>query len=299
MKKFFESFSNLKGEGTIWGIALRKRSNVPLYKDGLSEFTFIKNSFRYWKADPFLFDYNGQTFLFAEMFDRIKGKGVVGVAKIKNGKCGRFKVCLDLDYHLSYPCVFVMNDEILMVPECAKSGKITAYKCTDFPYSWEKAFDICNEVGVDTTPLQRETDTNTFFVSTIRTKSNKENNCLFAIDLSGTKKALIENDPTTRPAGHFIVDGDTVLRPSQDCSNSYGGALVFKNVVNSSIDDYQEETEFTIHASDINLSSMPFDFNGIHTYNISQEYEVIDLSYNVGKSLQYIIKKMIRHFYLK
>ena len=204
MKNYFKSYRKLKGEGTIWGLAIRKANGKYLYDGNFSEFTFIKNSFRYWRADPFLFEHNGETYLFAELFDRLKGKGKIGVAKIKNGKCGKFRICLDLPWHLSYPCVYKRNNEIYMVPECARSGRITVYKSKSFPYEWEEAYVLYEGAGVDTTPVQIEDHPFGFF-TTLKTEDNNKNNCLYYIDNDSKQaKLLIENDFTVRSAGHIF-----------------------------------------------------------------------------------------------
>ena len=296
MKNYLKSYRKLKGEGTIWGLAIRRSNGKYLYDGNFSEFTYIKNSFRYWRADPFLFEHKGETYIFAELFDRLKGKGKIGVAKIKNGKCGKFKICLDLPWHLSYPCVYKQNSEIYMVPECARSGKITVYKSKSFPYQWEESYVLYEGVGVDTTPVQIEGHPFGFF-TTLKTKDNNKNNCLYYIDNDSKQaKLLIDNDFTVRSAGHIFSEGSKTLRPSQDCENTYGGGLFFKMIESLSVDDFKEKNYRRINVSDIKTDNSSICFNGINTYNKTNTYEIIDLSYDVGKSPQLILKKALRHF---
>lgn len=296
MKNYLKSYRKLKGEGTIWGLALRQVSGKYLYDGNFSEFTFIKNSFRYWRADPFLFDHNGETYIFAELFDRLKGKGKIGVAKINNGKCGKFIICLDLPWHLSYPCVYKQNNEIYMVPECARSGKITVYKSKNFPYEWEEAYVLYEGAGVDTTPVKTESNRFGYF-TTLKTRDNNKNNCLYYIDNDSKQaKLLIENDLTVRSAGHIFSIGSNTLRPAQDCKNSYGGGLFFKTIDDCSVEHFKESNYRRIDVSDIKTDNPSISFNGIHTYNKTDTYEIIDLSYDVGKSPQLILKKALRHF---
>lgn len=296
MKNYLKSYRKLKGEGTIWGLAIRRSNGKYLYDGNFSEFTYIKNSFRYWRADPFLFEHKGETYIFAELFDRLKGKGKIGVAKIKNGKCGKFKICLDLPWHLSYPCVYKQNNEIYMVPECARSGRITVYKSKYFPYEWEEAYVLYEGAGVDTTPVQIDGYPFGFF-TTLKTKYNSKNNCLYYIDnKSKQAKLIVENDFTVRSAGHIFSEGSKTLRPSQDCENTYGGGLFFKMIESLSVDDFKEKNYRRINVSDIKTDNSSISFNGIHTYNKTDTYEIIDLSYEVGKSPQLILKKALRHF---
>lgn len=296
MKNYFNSINQLKGEGTIWGVAFRKRSETCLYEGNRSAFTFIRNSFRYWLADPFLFDYEGKTYLFVEMYDRIKAKGIIGCAIIRNGKCGRFKKCLDIPYHLSYPCVFRHQNDIFMVPECARSGKITVYKSVKFPYEWREEYVLYEGEGVDTTPVLQNDADELLFLTTLKTEKNRKNNCLYAVSRNQTEKLLIENDDTVRSAGHLIRKNNDLLRPAQDCTQSYGGALIFKRILACTADAFCEENFARIEADEIEVNNSQYAFNGIHTYNQSEKYEVIDLSYDVGKSLPYLIKKIRKHF---
>ena len=297
MKKLLKSIKNLPGEGNIWGLAIRKRHASTLYQGDFSSFRFIKNSLKYWRADPFLFDYKDKTFVFAELFDRISGKGVIGVAKITNGRCSRFKVCLKLPYHLSYPCVFERNNEIFLVPECAKSEKVTVYRSVDFPYKWEKAYTLYEGAAVDTTPIPSVLSKQMMFFTTLKDNVHPLNSCLYAISDNKDATLLLENDFTVRSAGHIIVEENRVIRPAQDCTLYYGQGLLFKEISFSDLTkDYQEKTYRNISVDDLRINNTKLRFTGVHTYNLSNHYEIVDLSYSVGKSIPYIIKKIIRHF---
>lgn len=296
MKNYVKALRELPGEGTVWGLAMRERGNKTLYQGDYSPFRFIKNSFLYWRADPFLFDYQGDTYVFAELFNRIKGKGVIGVAKIKNGKCGRFKKCLDLPFHLSYPCVFERDHEVFLIPECAKSKKITVYRSVSFPYQWAEAYTLFEGAAVDTTPVPPTVCSRPYFFTTIKDDTHPANSCLYAIDGSGKPTLLTDSDYTVRCAGHFIVDEGCVLRPSQDCTDYYGQGLIFKKTVYSAkTGSFREDVYRYIHASDIKTDEKK-NFSGVHTYNLSERYEIVDLCFSVGNSLPYLIKKVIKHF---
>lgn len=63
-----------------WIIAIRKR--------GEEQFRIIPNTLRYWCADPFVKEIDGHTFLLFEMYDRLKGKGLIGYRKFDGIKWG-------------------------------------------------------------------------------------------------------------------------------------------------------------------------------------------------------------------
>lgn len=52
-----------------WSVAWREKPCGTLLKDLDTPFEIIPNSVRYWAADPFLFVYHGETYIFAELYD--------------------------------------------------------------------------------------------------------------------------------------------------------------------------------------------------------------------------------------
>lgn len=305
IQHFIDVIKNFPEEGKIWTLAIRKRMDKTLYDGNAEGFIIIPNSFRYWRADPFLFEHDGKTYLFSELFDRLTGKGKLGVALIKNGKCGKFRTCLNLQWHLSYPCVYKHNDDIYMVPECSRSGSVSVYKCIKFPYKWEKVKELCNYPGVDTTPIPITQNSERRFISTLHTENHNKNDNLYLLYDNGCQPMLLkENDYCARPAGSFFEIEETLYRPSQNCVKDYGSSLMINKVEKLDEEGIKETTILNVYppaekdCSDGVVIKLKDDksycFNGIHTYNISSEYEAIDLSYTVGKSLQYFLRKIYK-----
>ena len=55
-----------------WTVAYRRRNgNATLLEDIVSPFVCIPNTWRYWCADPHIFEENGKTYIFAELYDRV------------------------------------------------------------------------------------------------------------------------------------------------------------------------------------------------------------------------------------
>lgn len=307
MLRLIELIKNFPSEGTLWAIAFREHKGEYLYEgNNKDDFIFIPNSFRYWRADPFVIDFEGKTFLFAELFDRIKGKGIIGVAQIINGKCGKFKPCLELDEHLSYPCVYEEKGEIYLIPESSRSGNISVYRSVEFPYKWEKHKEIYHGEGVDTTPCPFGFNDKKCYVSTLPINGNSNDNLYLITEDSKEVVPVIKNDFCSRPAGHFIVSEDKIYRPVQNCNDDYGSNILINQFVSISENGLKEETVTSIYPQDgvihsdgisvsVKGSELPA-FNGLHTYNLSEKYEVIDLAYSVGRTPQYFLRKLIKHF---
>lgn len=270
-----------------YAIAFRKRSGHTLYEDNPSKdsFILIKNSIRYWRADPFLFKHNGTNFLFAELYDKRKSKGVLAYAKLHGMHCGRFRVCIEEDCHLSYPCVFQRENQIFMIPETKENGRVTIYKAISFPEKWEKYKEICFLPCVDTTPFVLNDEY--YYFTTIASDKTSDDNLHSIREKDGSIRKLLSNNLCSRSAGSVILSGDIMIRPSQD-DTTYGDAVVF-NKVKSFDDNYSEtvfrrilppgnstnNTEFCVTVEGYGNGK----FDGLHTYNVNEDYEVIDLRY--------------------
>ena len=265
-----------------YAIAFRQRNGKALYEDEGSGdgFILIKNTFRYWMADPFLIKHNGINYLFAELYDKKHSKGVIGYAKLKGNRCGRFHICLSEKYHLSYPCVFCRDSSIYMIPETADNKEAALYEASDFPKKWKKVKVICGQACVDTTPFSYQNE-NYYFTTVVNEHSSDDN--LFLInEKNGECKPLLKDNLCLRSAGN-------VIRPSQD-DTVYGDAVIFNRVNVFSVNGYEEIPYKKVLSPDSETNgenvcvallnnTKKIQFNGLHTYNINDDYEVIDLRY--------------------
>lgn len=271
-----------------YAIAFRQRRGNALYEDNPSSDSFfvIKNSLRYWRADPFIFKYLGTNYLFAELYDKRKSKGVLAYAKIKGTHCGRFHVCIEEDYHLSYPCVFQRGSEIYMVPESKENGKVTLYRAISFPRKWEKYKDLCDLPCVDTTPFVFENEY--YYFTTVASDKSTDDNLHLFREKDGSIQPLLFNNLCARSAGNVIIDKNQMIRPSQD-DTVYGDAVVLNRVDlfgNGSYNEVPYRRLLPFNSTNESMSvcvntkgNEKNAFNGLHTYNANDDYEVIDLRY--------------------
>lgn len=275
-----------------WSIAFRKRKDGLL--DDCSDFRIIKNGHKGWYADPFLFEYHGETYLFAEFFSYKLRRGVIVYAKYHSdtGVFDDYKEIIREDYHLSYPIVYEYHGEIFMLPEANQSGALYCYKAVEFPEKWEKSAAVINDVHlVDTTPFVFDGIPYAFGVDI----SNSTKALLFLKYNGDTLDIIDRIDPCdmgiSRPGGRVIDSGNRSVAVTQDCSDSYGKALNFIDL---------EVKEDKLFLSNILKRITPEQVRlingkqpeGIHTYNFSQELEVIDIKY-YKKSFYRIILKIL------
>lgn len=272
-----------------YAVAFRQRYGSALYEDNSSEapFILVKNTFRYWMADPFLVKHNGQNYLFAEMYDKKCSKGVIGYSKLNGNRCGNFRVCLEDTYHLSYPCVFYRDNDIFMVPETKENREMALFKAVRFPKKWEKHGVICNKPCVDSTPVIYKNEQ--YYFTTIANERSSNDNLFLVREKNGEISELLTDSLTLRSAGNIIADKNSLIRPSQD-DTTYGDAVIFNRIESFGVENYRESPYRKIlppgvdaDENDINIqlnnNTKKIQFNGLHTYNMNEDYEVIDLRY--------------------
>ena len=253
-----------------WNVAYRRKTGI--LEDLETPFEVLKNTYRSWAADPFLFENNGETYIFAELYDYSIGRGSIGYHRIGD-KNGQWISVISEPYHMSYPQIFIKNGEIYMMPEANASGMLYCYRAVHFPDQWEKLEPIRTDVRyVDTTLFDW---------------AGKELALAYQVDKEPYQLKLLdlqipENDHSIsvsrinqrRPAGS--MDTKRRIRPAQDCDEDYGKALVFYEYSIDENMNYHETEIARITPKQLSLSKHLY-LDGIHTYNTSDHYEVIDI----------------------
>ncbi|MEZ5654176.1 MAG: hypothetical protein R3E87_26885 [Burkholderiaceae bacterium] len=90
---------------------------------------------------------DGRLHCFVEEFDHALGRARIAVlAEQPDGGWQRLGIALDEPHHLSFPYLFRYQGQLYMCPEAYTSGRITVYRCTEFPLCWEPASVIMDDV---------------------------------------------------------------------------------------------------------------------------------------------------------
>lgn len=222
-------------------------------------------------ADPFLFEWHEQTYVFFESWKRDGGKGSIWCAELDaNGAPTSPRQVLARDYHLSYPFVFEWQGEIYMLPESWDNGTIEVYRANNFPWEWRLASSLFNFRAVDSTLLEHDGKLWLFTAGVGGAKDTEgtELSIFFADSLFGKWRAHPKNPVvcdvrSARPAGSVFRLGDTLVRPAQDGSVEYGHAITLNQIEVLSETDYREVPFATIQ---------PDRIPGIHaTHTVNQE----------------------------
>lgn len=265
-----------------WNIAIRKRGDKSLWeKSGeTKKFTVLPNTIRYWAADPFIISVGEKDYLFFEMFDRLKSKGLIGYREINGNKIGKMKIAYEADHHLSFPYIFEYKNEYYMMPEYSEGKELFVLKATHFPDKWEKIESwMQGKRFVDSVLLSHEGE-NYLLTQDLQSGYSSEKFSIFIRKgkewVPHKQSPVVKSLANARLAGKTFFERNQLIRVAQDCQDGYGTKLHFNNILKLSEDEYEEEMFRTISVEDIIVDSKEH-FCGIHTYNSGDCYEVIDL----------------------
>lgn len=275
----------------FWTVAYRKRQgNNTLLNDTATPFRVIPNNWRYWYADPHLFCHGGNTYVFAEAYDRVLRQGVISCCRITENGTTPWKVVLKQPYHLSYPHILRKDGQIYMIPESYVADEIAVFRAKNFPEQWEKVA-VLKKGGepLDSTVF---TCNGTRYLMTMVTENEKS--CLKQYSLAddgtmGEGLCIAQDDPNSRPAGHLFRAEDRLIRPAQDCTESYGCALNFYEVTTAEESRYEEKLIRKIAPGELR-SDWKLAHGGLHTYNMTADYEIIDLKNYENDPLFWIMR---------
>lgn len=254
-----------------WNVAFRKKPQGTILEDRASVFTVVPNHFRFWSADPFVFEHEGKVYIFAELYDYVLRRGVIGVPEYRgDNRFSQWRVVLKESFHMSYPFVFRMGGEIYMIPETHRRKAVLLYRATKFPDQWELDKILREDVAwVDTTIIPDGDG----FLGFAQSITNGETSDI-TIRLNSNLQLIREEsskhpDPVRqRPGGRMFRRNEEIIRITQDCVDDYGKALFFC---------FEETGERIRIAPDELCFSKSISIDGMHTYSATGTMEVIDI----------------------
>ncbi|MBA5808213.1 hypothetical protein F9883_10015 [Morganella morganii] len=247
-------------------------------------------------ADPFIYYYNSKYYILYEAlnYDTDKGYISIGTLDIQNKEIIDKHIIIEENYHLSYPFILKIDDELYIIPESSYNNTIDLYKCIEFPYKWEKTRTLIDNISaVDTNLINKN---GMWYLLTSEKRmgvSFGDELSLYVTDdpLSGIFLPIIGNPVVhdiskSRNAGEILNN----IRVSQDCSKRYGYRVNFMEINELSENNYSERY--------IKSLKLPFGTIAMHTYNSAGNIEIVDLKiinispYFLYRNLSRIIKKL-------
>ena len=201
-------------------------------------------------ADPFLWERDGETWCFFEVYDYRTGRGHLSAGKLTPDGLSDVTEVLKTEYHLSFPFLFEHDGELYMMPETCGAHRIETWRCIEFPNRWERAATILDDVIAADSSLARIGDEWWLFTN-ISTDPFGEMNSelhLYKVDGPGmtelTPHALnpvVFDSRTARNGGRILEKGGAYYRISQDNSHGrYGYGVNVMKIDHISLKDYRE-----------------------------------------------------------
>jgi len=229
-------------------------------------------------ADPFPFSYEGIDHLFFEDYIYSKKKAVISWCYLRpDGTLSQPEVVLEGRHHFSYPFVFEYDSGIYMIPETAKKKTVEMYQAVNFPHEWKLVKTLFSGVSAVDATLHYEDGRYWMFLNLGEYGSSTYDELfLYYSDTPfGPWQAHASNPVKTdvrsaRPAGRLFRSQGQLLRPAQDCSESYGCGLKVCRVEKLTESEYKESV--IDHLGPGWLAGN----KAFHTLNSSDQLEVID-----------------------
>lgn len=293
----------------FYSIAIRKRQSGDDRFFEHNDFMFnelkINCHNRYWLADPLLYETGGKTYLFYEAYDLVTRKGKIGYSIVSDdGTATSPKIIIDEDFHLSFPNIFEKDGNVYIMPESCGDSSIRLYRALKFPDVWERDRILAADTFSTDTVWLDETRFDTLLGSVQYRKPPEGKviscwvkNTMFPLGPAGDSPTVVkEGDYGVRNAGKIFSFHGDAIRPGQICTGGkYGSGLAFWKIG----PDLTEKEIYSIRAEEmeahVRLCSGK-KLVGTHTYNASQNYEVIDIAYFARLPRVTAVRKKIHGF---
>ena len=203
-------------------------------------------------ADPFIFFYQDEYYIFAEKYDFIRKKGCINIYKLVNDHLVDLGVILQENFHLSFPFVFEHDNKIFICPESYEAKEIRIYECTNFPMEWKYKKTILKNISAVDTIIFKDKKYWYLLTNIDSSKScdfSSELHCYYTSNKSPItskwikheKNPLIYNANIGRNAG-LIKYKNYLLRVSQKIGfDSYGAGFQLNKIKEISPKIYKEE----------------------------------------------------------
>lgn len=226
-------------------------------------------------ADPFAYVHRGQARVLVEDYDQVKGK-ISSIDPALGREALELAVDFEFPFHLSYPCIFEEEGETYCIPEAYQSNRASLYRRTE--QGWSLVRHLIDGLPI-VDPTLFKHDGKYWLLFTLQNDGAWGNQKLYAYHATSLAAPWAPHalNPVkcdigaTRPAGNVFSAQGRVYRPSQDCSSTYGGAVVINQIVKLTPTEFEERVAARIEP----IVGSPYP-DGLHTLNAMGDRTVFD-----------------------
>ncbi len=179
-------------------------------------------------ADPFIWP--GTGILLCEEVPLATGVGHIVALRAHDGSFAPVRTLLDDGLHRSYPFIWQDRDESFLLPESATGGPTILYRITP-DFDLERIATIAEGRRLVDATLFRAGD-RLWIAATDLAYGSNDNLCLYHADRPAgpwhahALNPVVAHRRTARSGGTPFHHAGRLYRPAQDCTETYGGALV-------------------------------------------------------------------------
>lgn len=269
-----------------------------------SKFLFSLNPINT-QADPFLFVFKGQLFLFYEE-KHLYGKGYLRMIKSRNLKDWTPPVTvLKEKFHLSFPFVFEDDGQIYMIPETNENNCISIYEAETeslTSFKLKKQILKCypkNNISlsfVDSSLIKK--DGFYYLVTTIKENDVYTLKLFYSESLwedwhEHPMSPLCKSNKYARNGGALRSYKNEIYRISQNCDQGYGDNLTIHKITELSPTSYKEE----ILIDDF-LEDKSFFSEGGHQLDFVKFNDLLIVATDCKVSHNYFLQKICHKLHL-
>ena len=264
----------------LWQIRVRERESQPT-KGWTRARPLVRWKPGHLYADPFLFEQDGRHHLFCEELAPGATRAVISHTELPlDGSVADPPApVLEAAYHLSYPFVFEHEGQVYLIPETSSQGRVELYRATDFPSTWTRERILLDGLAACDATLLRDGGRLWLFVGVAVPDATMldELHLFTATTLEGPwqphpRNPIVSDVRCARPAGAIQRWGSRLVRPGQDGSRRYGGAVSFREIDVLSLEDYAEHEIARLEPGDLGTAA-----RATHTYAADDRFEAVDL----------------------
>lgn len=228
-------------------------------------------------ADPFCFRQGPLTHIFVEQYDYRTGRGCIAVINHSSNRYfGEPKVVIEMPFHMSYPYLLEYDSKIYCVPEISQSRQVCLFRAESFPDHWVKHKVLIHDFAAEDSTIFFHNRRWYLLCCNLEDQDQTKLYGWTAQDLFGPWQPHPLNplkcDPrSSRPAGPPFEHNGSLFRPTQDCSDTYGGAVTITQIKVLSPKEFKEEMIARIEPD----PNGPYP-DGLHTICAAGDITIID-----------------------
>ncbi|MBW1785270.1 MAG: hypothetical protein JRK53_01425 [Deltaproteobacteria bacterium] len=227
-------------------------------------------------ADPFAVFRNGHLLVAFEDYLSRDRRGTIATALIKGTGLSAIRTVIEDTCHMSYPFLLEHEGQLYCIPETGEAGEVALYRAEEFPRRWVKeAILITGYGGIDSTVIQHD-DRWWMFGTDAAEGPDCKLNIWYSDELFGPWRPHAKNPVkvdvrSSRPAGTPFIHEGRLIRPAQDCSESYGRRIVLNRVKKLTPREFEEEAMGVIEP----MAQSPYP-DGVHTLSAAGNRTIVD-----------------------